>query len=245
MTRAAGGRRLPTADDVEDCLRKTPYDNPPWDITGDPGFRNSLEGATAPYIHNRVHRWVGGNMQLNSSPDDPVFFLHHCNLDRLWAQWQQLNPDGYLPKSGGPPGQNQNDLMPRWTNVRVSAVLDHRRLGYVYDTEHPTAQGDHMHPGDTLRRGGSISTDDGRYRLVYETDGNLVLYQDGERTPRWASQTQRTSPGMCVMQMDGDLTIDDAEGHRVWSLGIDGTGNSLRLTEEGGLEVSGLSGAIA
>lgn len=63
----------------------------------------------------------------------------------------------------------------------VGAVLDHRSLGYIYDTENPTAQDDHMHPGDTLRSGDSISSGDGRYRLVYETDGNLVLLP-GRRT---------------------------------------------------------------
>lgn len=97
-------------------------------------------------------------MELTSSPNDPVFWLHHCNIDRLWVKWQQQHPNEvYLPQSGGPQGQNVNDLMPPWSNVRVSAVLDHRRLGYVYDTENPTAQGDHMHPGDTLRSGDSIS----------------------------------------------------------------------------------------
>jgi tyrosinase len=241
----ASARELPTAEDVDECLQMTPYDSPPWDVTSDPSFRNSLEGAIAPYIHNRVHRWVGGNMELNSSPNDPVFFLHHCNLDRLWAVWQQENPDGYLPQGDGPPGQNQNDLMPPWSSVRVSAVLDHHSLGYVYDTENPTAQGDRMHPGDTLRGGDSISSGDGRYSLVYETDGNLVLYQDGDRTPRWESRTRRTSPGMCVMQMNGDLTIDAADGQRVWSLGTDGPGNRLRLTGDGTLEVTGMSGAIA
>lgn len=47
------------------------------------------------------------------------------------------------------------------------------------------------------------------------------------------------------MQMNGDLTIDDADGQRVWNLGIDGRGNRLRLTGDGALEVTGLSGAIA
>ena len=51
-------------------------------------------------MHNRVHGWVGGllgattkgpkfgTMFLPSSPNDPVFFLHHANIDRLWAEWQ-------------------------------------------------------------------------------------------------------------------------------------------------------------
>ncbi|MEU2075501.1 tyrosinase family protein [Streptomyces sp. NPDC013489] len=198
-----------------------------------------------PDIHNLVHRWIGGNMELTSSPNEPVFWVHHANVDRLWAQWQRQHPnETYLPQSGGPQGQNVGDLMSPWSGVRVSAVLDHHSLGYLYDTENPPAQGDRMQPGDTLLGGDSIGSGDGRYRLAYETDGNLVLYEDGDRTPRWPSGTQRRSPGMCVMQMDGDLTIDDAGGQRVWSLGIGGRGNRLRLTKEGTLEVSGLSGEI-
>ena len=27
-------------------------------------------------------------MELPTSPNDPVFFLHSCNLDRLWNLWQ-------------------------------------------------------------------------------------------------------------------------------------------------------------
>jgi tyrosinase len=36
-------------------------------------------------LHNLVHRYIGGDMALASSPNDPVFWFHHCNLDRLWS----------------------------------------------------------------------------------------------------------------------------------------------------------------
>lgn len=29
----------------------------------------------------------------SASPSDPLFFLHHTNLDRLWWNWQQVAPD--------------------------------------------------------------------------------------------------------------------------------------------------------
>ena len=33
-----------------------------------------------------------------TSPNDPVFFLNHCNEDRLWAAWQNDNPGApYVP----------------------------------------------------------------------------------------------------------------------------------------------------
>ena len=30
---------------------------------------------------------------VDASPGDPVFYLHHNYLDRLYWQWQQLNPN--------------------------------------------------------------------------------------------------------------------------------------------------------
>jgi hypothetical protein len=28
------------------------------------------------------------NMESMNSPDDPLFYLHHTNIDRMWAIWQ-------------------------------------------------------------------------------------------------------------------------------------------------------------
>lgn len=39
--------------------------------------------------HNVVHAIIGGQMGTGTSPNDPAFFLHHCNVDRIWAIWQQ------------------------------------------------------------------------------------------------------------------------------------------------------------
>ncbi|CAD6886120.1 unnamed protein product [Tilletia controversa] len=39
--------------------------------------------------HSVIHRAFGGDMQLPHSPNDPVFFLHHANVDRLWWLWQK------------------------------------------------------------------------------------------------------------------------------------------------------------
>jgi tyrosinase len=41
--------------------------------------------------HNFIHRWVGGakssNMVQFFSPLDPIFWMHHCNIDRLYSNW--------------------------------------------------------------------------------------------------------------------------------------------------------------
>jgi len=54
------------------------------------GFQGRLENAP----HNFIHRWVGGDMASGGSPYDAIFWLHHCNIDRLWAEWVRHNPDG-------------------------------------------------------------------------------------------------------------------------------------------------------
>lgn len=38
----------------------------------------------------------------NGSPGDPIFFLHHANVDRLWWQWQQANLSARLTDMSGP-----------------------------------------------------------------------------------------------------------------------------------------------
>jgi tyrosinase len=41
--------------------------------------------------HNRVHSKISGDMDSFVSPRDPIFWLHHANIDRLWASWMQQN----------------------------------------------------------------------------------------------------------------------------------------------------------
>lgn len=129
---------LPTAMDLSTALGTTPYDLSPYnDGASLAGFRNTLEGwRNGPQLHNRVHVWVGGSMSPSSSPDDPVFFLHHCFIDKCWADWQALHPmePPYGPVSGAPSGHNLNDVMQPWA-VTPASLVDHHALGYAYDTE--------------------------------------------------------------------------------------------------------------
>jgi hypothetical protein len=67
-----------------------------WDRSSD-GFRNRLEGFKGTGLHNQVHRWVNGDMAPAHSPNDPVFFLHHCNVDRIWEGWMRRHGRVYLP----------------------------------------------------------------------------------------------------------------------------------------------------
>ena len=74
------------------------------------------------YMHNAIHDWVGGQMSIvSTAANDPIFNLHHANMDRIFESWMKrfkrdhasitdLLP-AYCPLSGGHPGHNHNDYM--------------------------------------------------------------------------------------------------------------------------------------
>lgn len=136
-----GQPTLPTPQNVASALQETPYDSPQWNRGASPSFRDRLEGWHGPgSIHNRVHLWVGGSMLPMTSPNDPVFFLHHANVDRLWAQWQQLHSAlPYVPTTatpGAPQGHRLTDGMQPWgAAITVQSTLNHHAMGYKYDSE--------------------------------------------------------------------------------------------------------------
>jgi tyrosinase len=123
---------LPSATDVASVLTRVPYS------PGSGSWEKTCEGG----LHNPVHRWIGGNMADATSPNDPVFFLHHCYLDLLWERWKLQHPtiEPYLPTTGG----NGIDLASKlvfnktgrpkpWSGTwKVQDTLDTTSLGYQY-----------------------------------------------------------------------------------------------------------------
>lgn len=104
-------------------------------------------------LHNIVHVWVGGTIGLSpegikifgtmtvplASPNDPAFFLHHANIDRLWAEWQESHGiHSYQPGSGYE-HNNVNDVMKPFDEAGLIAtpadVADITQLGYRYATQ--------------------------------------------------------------------------------------------------------------
>jgi len=126
LNRALGaGGPLPTQQQVEANQGRDDYDT----------FWRELENP----IHNRPHVWVGGVMGDVASPGDPVFYLHHCWIDLLWARWQREHPDAPFVSSG--PGVGLDDPLMEWPDRTPAQVLNHRALGYEYDVLDPPARG--------------------------------------------------------------------------------------------------------
>lgn len=106
------------------------------------GFAN---GELESQPHNLVHDAIGGLMgDPNTAGLDPIFWLHHANVDRLWQVWVEQ------PAAAGNPNT------PMWLNnvafslydasgmqwtFTSSDVLDTRTVlhGYEYDDQAPAA----------------------------------------------------------------------------------------------------------
>jgi tyrosinase len=104
-----------------------------------PGFNATLNGRP----HGAVHVAVGDGTNMGIVPTaagDPVFWLHHSNIDRLWASWNAnggKNPDkigdtSWADKQFTFAAADGNPA--KKTNREVS---DMANLGYRYDRLEP------------------------------------------------------------------------------------------------------------
>lgn len=82
--------------------------------------------------HGSVHVQIGDVLDMGNVPwaaNDPIFWLHHCNIDRLWASWNaggRKNP----PLTGTFAFADRNG---KRTTCDVADYLDIAKQGYAYD----------------------------------------------------------------------------------------------------------------
>lgn len=112
--------------------------------TCDSGWVDQSEENGAPHVmHNIVHVYVGGvwiadgkpnegTMAQNTSPNDPVFFIHHANVDRIWAAWELKQGGHYRPRTGAAYGWNATDTMWPWYDRTINSWFGTERNGYRY-----------------------------------------------------------------------------------------------------------------
>ncbi len=139
--RTAEGTKNPLASSpIQPSGRRQPNEKRTWRQPGDPDwlpsaeqvvqvrrnrdyftFQNQLES-----IHNGVHGFVGGTMgSIATSAYDPIFWAHHCMIDRIWYLWQLDHPGARLPA-------RYLDLALAPFPMTVRQTLDITALGYDY-----------------------------------------------------------------------------------------------------------------
>ena len=139
---------FPTKEEVNFALRFETFDVPPYNRETSCNFRNLLEGFVdtktgynmprAHTIHNQVHIAVGGYMEyVPSAANDPLFYLHHSFIDRIYEKWlRKFNKDALaLSTYDAPIGHNKDDVI-----VPIFPLYTHQQMfkksfefGYDYE----------------------------------------------------------------------------------------------------------------
>jgi len=164
LVNAGDASAIPAKDvDLTACLSAT-FFSPKTDATaGDLGFGGPATGpnhdghffgpkTVERLPHNAIHMDVGGNTTLGwmTDPDtaalDPIFWLHHANIDRLWSVWNNLsssntNPSGTVNVGGHNISWGTtvkfafNDAAGKAVSMTPSQVVDTKTTPFKYDYE--------------------------------------------------------------------------------------------------------------
>ncbi|KAI9598691.1 hypothetical protein BDF19DRAFT_431151 [Syncephalis fuscata] len=96
-------------------------------------FRAEFEGVD----HAQIHNNIAAEFSTMASPNDPLFWMHHSFVDKVWAQWQSRGNN--RGKYAGGPAQLRETLaeLPGHT---VESVLDISNLCYTYSKFGSTGQ---------------------------------------------------------------------------------------------------------
>jgi hypothetical protein len=100
---------------------------------GDAGFCQGLDNGLHGAVHVAVGDSTNGMGVVPWAANDPIFWLHHCNIDRIWASWNaagHANPsDASFLNKPFPFA----DPMGAEVDYVVSQFLDIATVGYSYD----------------------------------------------------------------------------------------------------------------
>jgi tyrosinase len=75
--------------------------------------------------HNQLHLAIGGDFKEWWAPNDPLFWLFHAQVDKIWYDWQQANPLGRY-------NATELDTILEPFGVRFTDIINTKNLCYAY-----------------------------------------------------------------------------------------------------------------
>lgn len=174
---------------------------------GDPGFGGSqtgfshsggllnIAGELERVPHGSMHVAVGGFMgRFNTAGLDPLFWLHHANIDRLWEVWRRRNAAHLDPTQSqwltGVPFEF-NDGIGNIVSHTSSQVVDTTISPLDYEYEDVS---DPLAGTFELAEAGSVSMSDRTPEMVGATEEPVVL--TGRPAVAQLSVTAPTGPAL-------------------------------------------------
>ena len=193
-----------------------------------PGSTNCT--ATTFAMHVQVHAWVGGSwgaftsghMNTHPSPNDPIFFMHHAYLDKIWNDWQLS-----AKKGGGKQWPTDTELDAQGANKSALYGLHHLMWPFrdpSYQKVKLTKEPSPTDPSTTYPANQNVLKNR-RLEAVYDTtlpgitqtsNGKTLLLASGEAQP--PPSTTKIYGGVSVWDvLDNSLIYlahaDDGQTH--------------------------------
>jgi tyrosinase len=236
---------IPDSDvDLSGCLEES-FFSPDTDTTsGDLGFGGTATGFNHPgqvfgansvesAPHNAIHvdvggQWNEGGVAINGwmiDPDtaalDPIFWLHHANIDRLWSVWNGIslsntNPAGSVNVGGQPISWSTSvqfsfyDANGNVVTMTPSQVLDTTTTTFSYDYEeaanlaaHPMTERTAAGRGTTMKPGlpEMVGANDKPVTLAGSTETTFFALQQPSG-PALKSAAMRAEPAKTYLKIE-------------------------------------------
>ena len=119
--------------DITDAMLKTNYST----VDSVQGFCRAIDSG----IHGRIHVLVGTKNDMGAVPyacQDPLFWVHHSNIDRMWASWNKNGNKNPTLGTTETAWAQRTFVFADADGVRVSRKLAYAfsalNLGYSYDS---------------------------------------------------------------------------------------------------------------
>ncbi len=145
-------------DNVAAALTLDPFDDRL--IRFPRGRTDAFEPVLETAPHNPVHNLIGGAMaNVSISPLDPVFWVHHANIDRLWVAWVNAGGSRRMPAATNSYWSgyfHYGSAVPALPRLKTRDTLS---LGYRYQDPSPPQMPSDPYGGAVSALGGAASTD--------------------------------------------------------------------------------------
>jgi hypothetical protein len=122
--------------DITDAMLKTSYST----VDSVQGFCRAVDSG----IHGSIHVLTGTSKDMGAVPyagQDPLFFVHHANIDRMWASWNKNGGKNPTLGTTDTAWADRAFVFADANGVRVSRKLSTAfsilSMGYDYDVKIP------------------------------------------------------------------------------------------------------------
>lgn len=189
-------------------------------------------------LPNMLALWTSGTQGENIATcimqTDGNLVLYSPTGSPIWASNTNGNPGSRLvAQSDGNVVIYRSNNTPVWASNTVVPTG-------------PTATGSTMTAGQVLYPGQSIKSPHGRFELLQQTDGDLVLHDLLWGLSLWASGTYGEPVAVCIMQTDGNLVQYAAGTRPLWASNTSGNpGAYLSVQDDGNVVIYRSNGTAA